>query len=152
MRYLNTRVFDEFVPAATSSAPVYTKDDIARSLGTYNSLAIHVVTDNVNGATGTVNVQVQHSSDGRAWINKSSYATGAGGGGSPELSKPIGAGQTSVYGYEDGSMPSLEFVRLKLYFTGVITAGHVRIHVTARDRSGRPRRSAGRKPALRLKF
>jgi len=114
-------VFDEFL-----NGPMvyyYTKDDWDEALGAYDQLAIHAVVDNID-ASGTLTVQVQNSADRKHYINKNS---------SPEISQAISIGQITTFaGYENGTKPSLRYVRLAISLVTTARA-HVKLLVTTRD-------------------
>jgi hypothetical protein len=131
MRQAQWLVFDEYVVGSTT--PSMTNQDLNSKLGTYDQLAIQAVVDNVTAVTA-IKVQIMHSADGRVWMAKN--ATGGQGAGTAEI--VVGApsaGQTTYFGSDPGTTPTLAFVQLAVTVTG--TGAHVRVYVTARDWGGR---------------
>lgn len=122
MRMLNTLAFDEYVqPTATA---FYTPASQNDNLGRYDQLGLQVITDNANAA-GSITAQIEHSADGRNWINKNGTAEVNG--------ATVATGQTNVAaGSDTGSSPSLGFVRVRVQLTTTASA-HVKIWVTGRD-------------------
>jgi hypothetical protein len=117
--------FDDFI---SSTATVYTTDELAVPLGHHNRLAIHCVVDHQNNAGG-IRVQVQHSGDGRNWLPK--YA------GNGEISTPNNIPANSIAslgGFDQGDTPSFRFVRLAIRLVSPCTNARVRITVTGHDR------------------
>ena len=79
-------------------------------------------------------MQVEHSGDGRNWVAKQTVPEVGGSGGAAIL-----AGQVSTaYGYDNGTLPSLPFVRLKVRLT-TTTSAHVKVYATGRDHAQPPR-------------
>jgi hypothetical protein len=135
MRAANVLVFDEYLQASTGSpTPVYTDQALNDRLGSFDMLALMAVVDDVSGS-GNINIYVQHSADGRNWVSK----VVSGGTDVPQITvSSLSAGQNSYPGYDDGSMPSLAFVRLRTDFsTSTSAAAHVRVYVTGRILGGR---------------
>jgi hypothetical protein len=82
------------------------------------------VCDNFTGSP-FINVQLEHSSDGRTWVPKT-----------PPLinNQPTTLAAPSVFGADTGGIPTLGFARLAFWCSGVTAIPmHVKIHVTARD-------------------
>jgi hypothetical protein len=122
MRKLTLMVFNDFVQGATA---VYTPSEHNEALGTYDRLAFQVVVDSVN-ATGNITVQIEHSGDGRNWLNKN---------GTAEINATaINAGATNnLSGYDSGAAPLLGLVRLRVQLGGAATQANVKVHAVARD-------------------
>src|SRR5579883_793489 len=125
MRKQSIKVFDDFV-YATAIDQVWTDASFNDTLGRFDQLSLIAVTDQVVFSTGaTLNVQIEHSTDGRNWTTKN---------GSPEISGSItGAGATTLAGGDGGSSPSGGFVRLAVWLTNSATAAHVKIYACQRD-------------------
>lgn len=124
-------VFDEFLTAPTATAPAYTDQSLQLWLGTADRRAIFAVVDSAN-ASDTLHVQVEHSADGVNFFPKN--------GGGIEIEDPARCGfspgtVTKVWGYDNGLITALEFVRLKVWFVTAAsgTSAHVRIWVALRD-------------------
>src|SRR5437867_11059040 len=67
-------VYDEFVPTAVAATPVYSPATANDILGRADQLTWQVVGDNLNASwTGavTLTVRLQHSADGRNWLDHS---------------------------------------------------------------------------------
>lgn len=142
MRRSNLLVFNDVVLTTNT---IWTADELAPTLARYDQLVIFAVADNIP-APGTVTIQIQHSADGRNWINKSDYATGSTGGpGTPELSGGVSTATPYVKGYDYGLNPSLNLVRLQIQVEAALVGCRLRVYVTARDR-GHPTQR------LRLRF
>ena len=138
--------FDDFIP---SLSPVYTNESLNAALGRYDLLGWQVVIDNWSGSGAlTFDVQIEHAADDKksSFLAKSRHATGSGSSsavGEMHLTGLTSGDLVSRYGYDsnvytgswgDSPMPSLAFVRLKMWFGGSSASGHVRLWVTARDR------------------
>ena len=126
MKRFTALVFDETIHTTT---PVYTSNAHNDVLGSADKLCIQAVVDEVANITSpTLTVAIEHSADGRFWIQKNTP---------PEIdaaSTPTG-GTTPLVGSDQGGVPSLCLVRLRLTLggTGGTPAAHVRVHVTGRD-------------------
>src|SRR5262249_32108114 len=92
MHLFHVTALDEYVAAATSSAPVYTTRDLNDRLALVRQLAFFIVADTfpAGQTSGNINLQVQHSADGRTWIAKQNNSTIDGGGDFPDITAPIG--------------------------------------------------------------
>ena len=139
MRQAQWLVFDEYVAGGVLAT---TNQDLNSKLGQYDQLALQAVVDNVSSPLPTAfKVSIQHSSDGRVWMAKSAHTLYGVGPGSPEIGNTVGinlvAGQTSYFGMDQGTIPTLAFVQLTVSLTGAGTGAHVRLYVTARDWGGR---------------
>jgi hypothetical protein len=139
MRQAQWLVFDEYVAGGVLA---YTNQDLNSKLGTYDQLALQAVVDNLSSTPPTAfKVTIQHSADGRTWMAKSAATFGTGAA-NPEIGGTTGitpgAGQTTYFGCDPGTAPTLAFVQLTISLTGAAgTGAHVRIYVTARDWGGR---------------
>ena len=117
-------VFDEQI---AGTGPFYTSQELGERLGRYDQLSFQAVVDQVSVGGSTLWVQLQHSADGRSFVNKNN---------SPELTtNPLSAGATNVAGGGDpSSAPTLGYVRLAISLSASISV-HVKIYVTMRDQS-----------------
>jgi len=126
MRRQNVLVFDEQV----TSSPQYTSAATYTVLGQFDQLAIHAIVDNPNNSSGaTISIGVEHSAEGRNFLPKLPAPA------APEIvNQPIKPTATSqAWGYDDGSLPSLDLVRLKIAVSPSALPCHVRVYVTTRD-------------------
>lgn len=130
MRAANILVFDEHIQS--SSTPSYTNQSWNERLGGFDQLAIMAVVDDVTTPGSNFKVQIEHSADGRLWLNKSSTAEI---GGSSAITPPASS-QTPYFGYDAGTIPNLGFVRLRVDL-GASASAHVRLYVTGRMFGGR---------------
>jgi len=143
MRQFNITALDDYVVASGISAAVYSKENLNDQLGRFDALAMFIVMDTwdpLQTGASQANMQIQHSGDGRLWVNKTSYCVSTGGTGNPETGvSGVTIDNTKQWATwvvdNANAAPSLRCVRMKFWFTGVITKGHVRIYVTARDRA-----------------
>jgi len=102
-------------------------------IGSFDQLAIQAVTDNVSNSAGgdtTLSVAIQHSADGIHWQTKRAI---------PEI-RPFPLLSVTTYvpmGYDDGTSPSLAFVRLLVTLQdqkgGGVVGAHVNVRVTCND-------------------
>jgi hypothetical protein len=129
MRKYNVRAFDDFVHGTST---VYSTADFNEVLGSADQLSLFAVVDSYSGAAGAPNitVQIQHSGDGRNWVNKNPAAEING--------AAIGAGITAVAGGSDGGTnPALGLIRLAISLAAVGMAppnAHVRIWACGREK------------------
>jgi len=122
-------VFDEYVFGPVLATPVYTSAIHNLALAAYDSLAIFAVVDQATGS-GSLMVNVEHSSDGRFWLLKNPSNLEINGGWNAFVANTPAA----MWGYARGGLgPTLGHARLKIYFSAGGINGHVRIHVTMRD-------------------
>lgn len=105
------------------------------TLAEYDYLGLHAVADNASGAGVTVNIYVQHSSEGRQWLYRSSNTATMPG--SADLSLTLTSTTDSVHKmWSDACLstntggPLLSFVRLHIQTSG--GAAHVKVHATQR--------------------
>jgi len=128
-RKQNVEVFNDFV-YATAINNVWTDAKFNDILARFDETSIIAVADSVGG-TGTIqlSVQMQHSGDGRNWVNKNT---------NPEINAQtitVGA-TTTLAGSDAGTTPSGGFVRLTVWLPGGTTpSAHVRIYVCNRDQA-----------------
>jgi hypothetical protein len=135
-------VFDDYIKSPTGRNLVTNSNELLDDvLGMFDQLAIHVVAGDgvVNGSIDPLqlSVNIQHSADGLNWLDK--FA-------SPVIPLttilPNGATPATVTlppGYDDGSLPSLALVRLRLNLRALGSAAapisaKIKIHVTCNDR------------------
>jgi hypothetical protein len=129
-------VFDEVIHG---TAATYTAYQLADEIGTPDRLAIEAVADTVTGTSPTLTVAIEHSGDGRSWVQKN---------GAAEINAvSLSLTQTTpAMGGDTGATPSSAFVRLRIQLGGTGTVmAHVRITLATRDRRGL--RSTSRDPA-----
>lgn len=135
MRQAQWLVFDEYVAAGVTAT---TNQDLNSKLGTYDQLALQAVVDNVTSSPSDFKVTIMHSADGRVWMPKS--APGGTGKAVPEIGGlsgvTPGAGQSTYFGSDPGTVPTLASVQLTISLAGTGGA-HVRVYATARDSGGR---------------
>lgn len=121
MRKQSNEVFNEYVSGA---GPFYTSQKHNDMLGKDDQLSIQAVVDDVDIA-GTVTVQIQHSADGRNFVNKATAAE------INAATLQTNKANTAT-GQDNGASPSLAFVRLAVSLA-TTTRAHVKLHVTTRD-------------------
>jgi hypothetical protein len=71
-------------------------------------------------------VALEHSGDGRNWVEKAGLFTAS----------LDGASTYSAAASDDGSIPTLGFARVKITLGGTSPSAHCKIHVTGRDSAG----------------
>jgi hypothetical protein len=103
MRQNALTVFDEFVPP---SATTYTPTSLNPTLGGQDQLGLQAVIDNVTG-TGGVDIFVEHSGDGRSWIQRNCMALGntpnaAATVGDIEVNPTVTGGSYNLFWADDG--------------------------------------------------
>ena len=115
-------VFDEHLYGTTS---VYTDARWNTPLGNPDKLGILVTVADHTG-TATLGVRIEHSADGRNWIDKTGADVVA-------LAMTSGAAPpTPAFGYDSDSKPIMPYVRLKLTLTATIGV-RVKIFASGRD-------------------
>jgi hypothetical protein len=125
----NILVFDEFVYVVGSSNAVFTDAKFNDMLGRLDQTALFAVADSTAGTAPSLTVQIQHSADGRNWVNKNTTAEIS------NVSVPTGA-TTALYGYDPGSAPSGANVRLAVFLGGTGSpSAHVKVFVCDRDQA-----------------
>jgi len=122
MKKLSALVFDDFIHGA--GAVVYTSNKLEDLLSAADKLALHAVADQVT-TSGQVTVQVEHSCDRRNWIAKNVSAE-------INAAALTQGSTTQAWGYDDGTRPTLAFVRLKITMS-TSTLAHLKLYVTGRD-------------------
>ena len=75
MRQGHWLVFDEYLQSGTATA--YTDQSHNSKLGMYDQLSLQAVVDNVNTGSTGFKVQIEHSADGRNWLNQRFVEQGA---------------------------------------------------------------------------
>jgi hypothetical protein len=113
---LTVTAFDDLV---TGVAPitVVTNPELDGILGAFDQLVIQVVADLVGGVGVTLACQITHSGDGQSYVNKRPV---------PEITATALSTTGSnilPLGYDDGTLPSLAFVRVKLTLGGTSVVG-----------------------------
>ncbi|HVY46094.1 MAG TPA: hypothetical protein VHB21_09455 [Minicystis sp.] len=109
-------VFNDFITDAGSST-VYSNPLLGGLLGAFDQMAIEMVTDRATVTLGTLTMsaQIEHSGDARAFTPKAA---------SPEvLAATVSTTTTTTFqvGFDDGSLPSLAFVRIAFACTATTT-------------------------------
>jgi hypothetical protein len=135
---ISLTVFDAYL-SGSSTVPnlvvvAQTDESFNDVLGFYDQLAFQVVvTDTMVGtAPAGLTMQIAHSADGLHYVSKNA---------TPEVSLPaqlnIGTDTYMSFGFDDGSVPSLGFVRLVLVLTAAVgpVRAHVRIMVTGNNQN-----------------
>jgi len=124
MRTFREIVFDDVI---VGTATVHTAERFNDSMGLPDQLAIQVVVDQVNASGHDLTLAIENSSDQRNWVPKSA---------TPEIAnESLSNTQTNVeVASDDGSTPSLAYVRLAITLAGTNPTAHVKIHVCGRDR------------------
>jgi hypothetical protein len=116
--------FDRALMGATAQT---TDADLDLTLGSASEIVLHAVVDQVTGDDPTLTVNVEHSEDGRWWAAK---------GATPVIEEvALAAGSRTVaIGFDDGAIPSLSRVRLRIELggTGFLSA-HVVVNVCGRS-------------------
>jgi hypothetical protein len=112
--------FDDNVKSGSSTS--YTSDEFAERLAKYDQMAIFIVVEQTL-LISTVAVQVEHSGDGAHWTNKNATS---------EINASPGGDLAYLWGGDDGTAPSLPFVRLRISLT-VSTPALVKVYVALRD-------------------
>jgi hypothetical protein len=93
-----------------------------------DELAIQIIADQVTGTTPSMELQIEHSGDGRNWSNKAAAAELTFGNGS------LGVGVTNKLGALDaGTIPALGLVRIRLTLGGTSPAAHIKLNICGRD-------------------
>jgi hypothetical protein len=127
MLRINRLVMDEYLVGPTINAPAYTDQSLNKFLsGEFDRMAIHAIVDNVS-VSDVINVVVEHSANGIAFFTPKNVQN--------EISanNNIFTLQTNqVWGFDLGIVPSLDQVRLKVYFGAAGTKAHVKIYVSGR--------------------
>jgi hypothetical protein len=117
--------FDDYLNFdASGNGTFFTSDSLDDLLGLFDQLAIEIVADQATASTVSLGAQIYHSGDGRTYFKKAS---------SPEVPvTAIPAATTTLLpiGYDDGSIPSLGFVRVRLLAGGRLTLNSVHVKMT----------------------
>jgi hypothetical protein len=125
---------DEFVGGTASPLIFETAPHLEHILGMYDQLAIQVVTDSVasDGPQPQLQLDIYHSADGLNWIKKR-------GGSVHEIVAFLLFTNATTYvpiGYDDGTTPSLAFVKLQVTIKSLGAtklSAHVNVRVTCND-------------------
>jgi len=149
-------VFDEYLPKSVngSANAIFTGSQFNAQMGRANQIGIHAVLDNLTvdtSANRNLFIFIEESNDGRNWIERANPANDYNTNNADmTLAVPITAVAPiqmlftdACQGLSKGASanfttgPLLGLVRLRIFFDGAGTngpAGHLRIHVTQRDR------------------
>lgn len=112
-------VFDEIINQTTAR---YTSGDLTRLLGRADALAIHAVTTLVAGTAPTLRIQVEHSADGRVFVQRVS--------GVPEIPATAISNDAAFTGTTWLGVSLLAYVRLAITLGGTSPLARVRVFVT----------------------
>jgi hypothetical protein len=125
MRFFSDTIFDEYIPntALSAAGGVFTSSKLNATLGQYDQCSFQIVADNSSLNPGPLGVTVvlQHSADGRNWLDRNSIS----------ISIPLNGAVSQVFS-DSGTTPLLGFVRLSIYLATAATV-HVKISATLRD-------------------
>lgn len=128
MRDLRILAFDDVITG--TAATWYTSADHNGPLGFADALEIHAVTTNVSGTSPALTCQVEHSANGRHWLNAQASA---------EIGAVAISNDASFLGVVPLlNPPLLTFVRIRISLSGTSPQCRLKLHVT-----GRVSRSAG---------
>lgn len=116
--------FDDFVVGTNG---VYTASRYEDPLGAYDKIAFQVIADEVQGSsTVGLTVAIEASNDRRNWVQKST---------TPEVDNASlsSSGANVFVGTDDGTIPTMAYVRLRLKLAGTDPSAHVRVIACLRD-------------------
>ncbi|HKY37237.1 MAG TPA: hypothetical protein VJN18_14940 [Polyangiaceae bacterium] len=107
------------------TSPLYSDPSHNALLGSVEALCIYSAAENASGTTPTLTVQVEESGNQVYWRNKA---------GTAEINSVTlsTAARTVAVGRDNGSVPSLGFLRLRVQLGGANPKARVRIWVTGR--------------------
>lgn len=133
MRKQHALVFDEYIALPSLALTDFTTSPVFSSfLATDNQMFVQVVVDDVHYGAGTnvsLSAFVETSPDQLDWVSKSGTAAAV-------VAGLANGGAGSAIGWDNGTLPSLQFARIRVSFTGVTTlpgVAHVRVYTTMRD-------------------
>lgn len=119
-------VFDDFI-TGSGGTTAFSNELLNGLLGAFDQTAIQIVTDRATVTLGalTLSAQLEHAGDARAWVAKAT---------SPEVPTTALSATTTTtlaVGYDDGSLPSMGFVRIRFSLSSASTYSvHVKCTVT----------------------
>jgi hypothetical protein len=114
-------VFSDSVVGTTT---VYSNTDYNPQLASVDQLAVQICSDQVSGSTPTITAVLQHSADGRNWMDKTTLASAV----------SLNPAMTNVAIASDaGTTPTLGLARISITLGGTTPVAHVKVHVTGRD-------------------
>ena len=131
MRRRVIRAFDDYIaPGAT----VMSSNALNEILGEGDQLSLHAIIDNIIVA-GTFDCFLEHSSDGRNWIQRNGAASTAGNGDISVATISVGSGYSKMWsdgaiGTTNATGPILPFVRLRIQLGA--GSAHVAVHASLR--------------------
>jgi hypothetical protein len=148
MRRSIINAFDEVISLSTNSGVAYTSTALNDRLGGSDEISVFCVVDNAQGSgTGTFDLWIEHSGDGRNWLqvrdttwtSPPTYSAGSGDISIGSLSssqtyvraaafRPSGA---TNMGGSNWQGPLLPYVRIAMKL-GTYNSVHVKLHVTGR--------------------
>jgi hypothetical protein len=130
MNRLSLTAFDERMQVPTGGTTVTEVTSVAHAvvLGMFDQVAFIVTSEQLSGNDAALGVKLQHSADGRNWLDKPGSTNVPGNRGLDPGSQNV------VVGFDDGIIPSLRMVRfaLTLSGTGPLNVA-VRLDVTLND-------------------
>ncbi len=130
MQQFTWTVLDDYIEGEGPMLVAITPGQLDDGLGLVDQLVIEVTVTNVSGNSPTIDVQIEHSSDGVHWINKNKE---------PEINAAAlekDATNYPPFAFDDGTVPSLAFIRLRVTLRQVGVhrlAARVSIIVTGND-------------------
>jgi hypothetical protein len=129
MLFLSDTIFDEYLPvtALSASSAVTTSSKLNSTLGQYDQCSFQIVADSLVVTPLTVTVMLQHSADGRNWLDRSSVVLSI-----PLAVSPATGGSDQKTLADAGNTPLLGYVRLA-FWLGTAATAHVRVTATLRD-------------------
>ena len=124
---LTVTAFDDLV-VGTTSVTIVTNPELDAVLGAFDQLVLQVVADIVGGTGVTLACQIGHSGDGQFYVDKRA---------APEIaatSLSTTASNNLPLGYDDGTLPSLAFVRVRMTLAGTgLVSSHIVCTITGNN-------------------
>jgi hypothetical protein len=125
MRVANLQLFDEIISGTGTASVYYTPSSSYDPLGRGDVMCFSAVVYNATGAGAALSIQVEHSADGRNWVNVNPAA---------EISQAVAGNQMFVANPHNANRLLLHFVRLRAQFTAG-TAPQCRLRLAATTRA-----------------
>lgn len=125
MRVANLQLFDEIISGTGTASVYYTPSSTYEPLGRGDIMCFSAVVYNATGAGATLSVQVEHSADGRNWLNVNTSA---------EVTQAVSGNQMFVANPHSANHLLLHFVRLRTQFTAG-TSPQCRLRLAATTRA-----------------
>jgi hypothetical protein len=124
---LTVTAFDDLV-TGTNSVTVGTNPELDTVLGAFDQLVIQVVADIVSGTSVTLACRIVHSGDGQSYVAKRPAPE------VPATALAITGSNSLPLGYDDGTLPSLAFVRVNMTLAGTgLVSSHVVCTITGNN-------------------